>query len=40
MDDEPLIKRGRRPRDLRRWVLREWRITVALSLSRSVIDPP
>src|SRR5271163_3153222 len=35
MDDEPLIKRGLRTYDLRQWELREGRITVALSLSRS-----
>ena len=40
MDDEPLIKRGLRTYDLRRWELREGRITVALSLSRSAVDLP
>jgi len=34
MDDEPLIKRGLRSYDWRRWELREGRITVALSPSR------
>ncbi|MGD0109506.1 MAG: YciI family protein [Rhodopila sp.] len=40
MDDEPLIKRGLRTYDLRQWELREGRITVALSLSRSAFDLP
>ena len=40
MDDEPLIKRGLRTYELRRWELREGRITVALSLSRSAVDLP
>jgi uncharacterized protein YciI len=40
MDDEPLIKRGLRSYNLRQWELREGRITVALSLSRSAVDLP
>ena len=40
MDDEPLIKRGLRTYDLRQWELREGRITVALSLSRSAVELP
>jgi uncharacterized protein YciI len=40
MDEEPLIKRGLRTYDPRRWELREGRITVALSLSRSAVDLP
>jgi len=40
MDDEPLIQRGLRTYDPRRWELREGRITVALSLSRSAVELP
>jgi uncharacterized protein YciI len=40
MDDEPLIKRGLRTYSLRQWELREGRITVAVSLSRSAVHLP
>jgi uncharacterized protein YciI len=40
MDEEPLIKHGLRVFDLRRWEMREGRITVALNLSRSAFNLP
>jgi hypothetical protein len=40
MDDEPLIKRGLRTYDLRQRDLREGRITVTPSLSRSAVELP
>lgn len=40
MDDKPIIRRGLRTYDPRRWELREGRITVALSLSQSAVDLP
>jgi hypothetical protein len=40
MDDEPLIRRGLRTDELRQRELREGRVAVALSLSRSAVDLP
>jgi uncharacterized protein len=39
-EEEPLIKRGLRSYELRRWELREGRINVELSLSRSAVALP